>query len=258
VSARLAHAELLRLDGRCAVVTGAARGLGRAIADRLAEAGASVVLGDLDGPAASAAAEEIASAWDVPSVGVEVDVTDATAVEALGAAAVELAGHLDVWVNNAGIFPPAHPVTADSETVERILSVNVIGTHLGCQVATGLMGDAGVIVNVASTAAFRGAGAYSASKWAVRGMTQGLAARLGPQGIRVVGVAPTAVETPGLAEVRANGHMQRLHEALIERLPLRRAADADDIARAVLFLSSDAAAMITGVVLPVDGGELAT
>jgi NAD(P)-dependent dehydrogenase (short-subunit alcohol dehydrogenase family) len=258
VTDRLAHADLLRLDGRCAVVTGAARGLGRGVADRLAEAGAQVVIGDLDGPAATAAAGEIARGWGVASVGVAVDVTDALAVERLGAAAIELTGRLDVWVNNAGIFPPAHPVRADTETVERILSVNVIGTHLGCQVATDLMGDAGVIVNVASTAAFRGAGAYSASKWAVRGMTQGLAVRLGPQGIRVVGVAPTAVETPGLAEVRANGHMQRLHEELIERLPLRRAADPDDIARAVLFLASDAAAMITGVVLPVDGGELAT
>jgi NAD(P)-dependent dehydrogenase (short-subunit alcohol dehydrogenase family) len=258
VSERQAHADLLRLDDRCAVVTGAGRGLGRGIAERLAEAGAMVVIGDIDGSAATQAALELTARWAVPAVGVDVDVTDAPSVERLGAAAIDLAGRLDVWVNNAGIFPPAHPVTADTETVQRILSVNVVGTHLGCQVAIARMQDSGVIVNVASTAAFRGAGAYSASKWAVRGMTQGLAARLGPQGIRVVGVAPTAVETPGLAEVRASGHMQRIHDELIERLPLRRVAEPDDVARAVLFLVSDAAAMITGVVLPVDGGELAT
>jgi len=255
VTDRVAHAQLLRLEGRCAVVTGAARGLGRGIAERLAEAGAAVVLGDLDGVAAADAAAEIGERWLVPAVGVEADVVELPDVERLGAAAIELTGRLDVWVNNAGIFPRAHPVHADRETFERIMSVNAFGTHLGCQVASKLM-EAGVIVNVASTAAFRGAGAYSASKWAVRGMTQGLAARLGPEGIRVVAVAPTAVRTPGLAEVTANSRMAVIHDELVERLPLGRAVTSDDIARAVLFLASDAAAMITGVTLPVDGGEL--
>jgi 3-oxoacyl-[acyl-carrier protein] reductase len=116
----------------------------------------------------------------------------------------------------------------------------------------------GAIMNVVSAAAFRGAGAYSASKWAVRGMTQGLAARLGPEGIRVVAVAPTVVDTPGLAAVTASStKIAALNDALIDRLPLRRAATPDDIARAVLFLASDAAAFITSVVLPVDGGDLA-
>lgn len=255
MTGRAAHADLLRLDGRCAVVTGAARGLGLGIAERLAEAGAAVVLGDLDAAAAERAAAGIAKRWAVPAAGVEADVVEATDVDRLGTVALDLAGRLDVWVNNAGIFPRAHPVNADRETFERIMSVNTFGTHLGCQVAARLM-ETGVIVNVASTAAFRGAGAYSASKWAVRGLTQGLAARLGPEGIRVVAVAPTAVETPGLAEVTSNRRMAVVHDELVQRLPLGRAATTDDIARAVLFLASDAAAMITGVTLPVDGGEL--
>jgi NAD(P)-dependent dehydrogenase (short-subunit alcohol dehydrogenase family) len=257
VSARVAHAELLRLDGRCAVVTGAARGLGRSIAERLAEAGAGIVLGDLDGDAAAAAASEIAERWSVPAIGLAADVVEVDDVERLGQAARDLRGRLDIWVNNAGIFPIANPVTATREAVERILGVNVVGTHLGCQVAVKNMdGGTGVIVNIASTAAFHGAGAYVASKWAVRGMTQGLASRLGPDGIRVVAVAPTAMDTPGVQTVRKSPKMATMYDELADRLPLRRLPSTDEVANAVLFLASDAAAMITGVVLPVDGGEL--
>jgi NAD(P)-dependent dehydrogenase (short-subunit alcohol dehydrogenase family) len=114
----------------------------------------------------------------------------------------------------------------------------------------------GVIVNVASTGAYRGAGAYAASKWAVRGMTKGLAARVGPLGIRVVAVAPTAVETPGIEAVRRGGAGHAV-DALLRKLPLGRAGTADDVARVVIFLASDAASFVTGVTVPVDGGELA-
>jgi NAD(P)-dependent dehydrogenase (short-subunit alcohol dehydrogenase family) len=166
---------------------------------------------------------------------------------------------LRIWVNNAGVFPPAHPVRADRETFDGILDVNVVGTHLGCQAAATTMTAGGVIVNISSTAAFRGAGAYAASKWAVRGLTQGLGAHLGPQGIRVVGVAPTVVSTPGNDEVMRRGGeaMQRRAEDLIGRIPLRRGAEPDDVARVVSFLVSDAASYLTGITIPVDGGELA-
>jgi NAD(P)-dependent dehydrogenase (short-subunit alcohol dehydrogenase family) len=90
-----------------------------------------VVLGDLDSTAAERAAADVSDRWAVPSVGVGADVVEIEAVERLGDAAIRLGGRLDVWVNNAGIFTPAHPVTADRATVERILSVNVVGTHLG-------------------------------------------------------------------------------------------------------------------------------
>jgi NAD(P)-dependent dehydrogenase (short-subunit alcohol dehydrogenase family) len=254
-------AALLRLDGRGAVVTGGARGLGRAIAERLAEAGAGVLIADADGDAAAIAAEEIARASSARVEAAAVDVRDDAALRAVAGRAAEAFGGLAIWVNNAGVFTPAHPVTATAEEFERITSVNVTGVHLGCQAATEQMAGAGggVIVNVASTAGYRGAGAYSASKWAVRGMTSGLAARLGPQGIRVVAVAPGFVPgTPGADAVMNGGGsgMARRIGDLVDGLPLGRAGEPDDVARAVVFLASDAAAYITGVTLPVDGGEL--
>ena len=175
--------------------------------------------------------------------------------------AVRELGGLHVWVNNAGIFPAAHPVNATAEQFERIMGVNVTGTHLGCQAAAQRMiaGGGGVIVNLASTAAWRGAGAYTASKWAVRGLTKGLAARLGPHRIRVVGVAPTMVATPGTAAVRERGGaaVAQVLDDVVADLPLGRPGVPDDIARVTLFLVSDAAGFVTGVTVPVDGGELA-
>jgi NAD(P)-dependent dehydrogenase (short-subunit alcohol dehydrogenase family) len=255
-----AMADLLRLDGRGAVVTGGAQGLGRAIVDRLAGAGASVTIGDLDGVAASEAARQAGATHGAQVTGVQVDVRDPRQVDSLATAARRWSGSLDIWVNNAGIFTAAHPVEATVAEFEAIMQVNVTGTHLGCQAAARQMAanGGGVIVNVASTAAFRGAGAYSASKWAVRGLTQGLAERLGPQGIRVVGVAPTMVSTPGTRAVRESGgpQVERVLDSIVDGLPLGRAGVPDDVARVVLFLCSDAAAFITGATIPVDGGEL--
>jgi NAD(P)-dependent dehydrogenase (short-subunit alcohol dehydrogenase family) len=293
-------AELLRLDGRGAVVTGGARGLGRAIVDRLAAAGATVTIGDLDEAAAITAAGEAGAAHGVTVRGAGVDVRDPEQVDRLAETALTTSRRIDIWVNNAGIFSAAHPVEATVDEFERILQVNLTGTHLGCQAAARHMmrggvgggagafggagggaragrgagggggarggegqggeGAGGVIVNVASTAAFRGAGAYSASKWAVRGLTQGLAAHLGPHGIRVVGVAPTLVATPGTRAVRESGGagMDRVLDAIVKDLPLGRAAVPDDVARVVVFLCSDAAAFVTGATIPVDGGELAS
>ena len=251
--------ELWRLDGRGAVVTGAARGIGRAITLRLVEAGASVVLGDMDLEAAQAVVAELGDDVAGSAVAVRADVRVAEDLRSLAEHASRAPGGLRIWVNNAGVFPPAHPIRADRETFDGILDVNVVGTHLGCQAAATAMNGDGVIVNVSSTAAFRGAGAYSASKWAVRGLTQGLGAHLGPRGIRVVGVAPTVVNTPGNAEVMRRGGeaMQKRADDLVAAIPLRRAAEPDDVARVVSFLVSDAASYLTGITIPVDGGELA-
>jgi NAD(P)-dependent dehydrogenase (short-subunit alcohol dehydrogenase family) len=251
--------ELWRLDGRGAVVTGAARGIGRAITLRLVEAGASVVVADMDLDAAQSVVSELGDDLAGTAVAVPADVRVAEDLASLAEHAARAPDGLRIWVNNAGVFPPAHPVRADRETFDGILDVNVVGTHLGCQAAATTMTRGGVIVNVSSTAAFRGAGAYSASKWAVRGLTQGLGAHLGPQGIRVVGVAPTVVNTPGNAEVMRRGGeaMKRRADHLVGTIPLRRGAEPDDVARVVSFLVSDAASYLTGITIPVDGGELA-
>ncbi len=252
---------LLRLDGKVAVVTGAARGIGRAIAERLAEAGARTFVTDVDGDEAQQAAGEIAERAGAPVSAAPLDVCDAADLQAVARSAASEFGSLDIWVNNAGIFPPQDPLSVDPVEFHRVIKVNLEAAYAGAEAAAAQMregGRGGVILNVASTAAYHGPGAYSASKWALRGVTKGLAPLLGPHGIRVVAVAPTLVETPGISHLREVGgdEMRALLADLAARLPLGRVGAPDDIARAALFLVSDAASFITGVTLPVDGGEL--
>ncbi len=253
--------ELLRLDGKVAVVTGAAHGIGRAIATRLAEAGAATMVTDLDQKLTLEVAAEIGEQTGSRVIGAKLDVADPAGPEAIAAQAADELGGLDIWVNNAGIFPAEalDPMTSTAADFERVLAINLTGSYMGLQAAGKRMTNGGVVLNIASTAAYRGAGPYSASKWALRGMTKGAAAALGPQGIRVVGIAPTLIETPGIDALRdtAGEETQRLLKSFEETLPLGRVGVPDDVARVALFLVSDAAAFVTGSIVPVDGGELA-
>lgn len=246
--------ELLRLDGKVAVVTGAARGIGRAIAERLTEAGAAVLATDVDPDALSATVHEL----DEHALGMPLDVGDPAQVNAVAERAVHDFGGLDIWVNNAGIYPASalDPTETGMAEFERVMHVNLTGTYLGVQACAHLMRDGGVILNIDSTAGFEGAGAYSASKWAVRGMTKGLAPVFGPRGIRVVAIAPTLIETPGIEALRESPAGEMLAN-FVEGIPLGRVGVPDDVARVALFLVSDAASFITGVTIPVDGGALA-
>jgi NAD(P)-dependent dehydrogenase (short-subunit alcohol dehydrogenase family) len=253
-------ADLLSLDGRHALVTGGAQGLGRAIAQRLAEAGARVTIADLDVDRAAAAAAAVSEQHDAHVVGVEMDVADEESVVAAAERARQELGEIDIWVNNAGIFPSAPALAMPTEQWDRVIDVNTRGVFVGAREAARRMPDGGVIVNIASTAGFRGTApglaAYVASKHAVRGLTAQLALELAPRGIRVLGVAPTFVPTEGnLAAAAADlpegvDVMAVMRPGLIGRL-----AAPDDIARVVLFCASDMSMVMTGSTLLADAGQ---
>ena len=252
--------DLVSLCGRVAVVTGGARGIGEAACRRLAEAGATVVVADVDADAAARTAAAMGGA----ATPLALDVRDGDAVADAVDAVVATHRRLDVWVNNAGIYPvdPLPQLTA--ERWDAVLDVNLRGAVLCAREAARAMvaaSNGGVIVNVASTAAFRadagGAAHYVASKFGLRGLTQALAVELGPAGIRVLGVAPTVTLTPGLERGREalEGAGFELDE-LAARLPLGRVAVPDDVARVILFCAVGLSGLMTGATLPVDAGEL--
>ncbi|KQT52318.1 MULTISPECIES: SDR family NAD(P)-dependent oxidoreductase [unclassified Aureimonas] len=255
-------ADLISLAGRTAVVTGGATGIGKAIATRLAEAGATVVIGDLNAEMASATASTLPGA--AAHVGSSLDVNDHASVTALADLAMSETGRLDIWVNNAGIYPSRPVLEITDAEWDRVMDLNLRGTFFGArEAALRMQANKGVIVNIVSTAAFNSSNGanpahYVASKHAVAGLTKSLAVELGAKGIRAVGVAPTLTETPGVEAKRAEG--AAVNEALVrygQSLPLGRLGLPDDIARVVLFAASDFAGFVTGTVIPVDGGDLA-
>jgi NAD(P)-dependent dehydrogenase (short-subunit alcohol dehydrogenase family) len=259
-------AELVSLEGRVAVVTGGARGTGLGITRRLAEAGAIVVITDVDEADAVAAAGELVGAGR-RAVGMRLTVDSEADLARVADRIVEDLGSIDVWVNNAGIYPQAPVLEMTGEQWDQVVDFNLKATFLGAREAARRMVAAehgGVVVNIASTAAFRasapGVAHYVASKFGVRGLTQALAVELGPIGIRVLGVAATFTVTPG-TRARREELDDDAYAAYVERVgarkPLRRVAVPDDVARAVLFCASDLSLLMTGSTLVVDAGDLA-
>lgn len=255
--------ELISLRGRTAVVTGGAAGIGHAISKRLAEAGANLVIGDLNEDKAKETAAEFA-AYGGQHLGAKLDVNDHGSVTALADLAVASTGRLDIWVNNAGIYPSRGVLDISDAEWDRVIDLNLRGTFFGArEAALRMQPNTGVIVNIVSTAAYNASNGansahYVASKHAVAGLIKSLAVELGPKGIRAVGVAPTLTETPGVDSKRAEG--EAVNDALAryaQALPLGRLGVPDDIARVVLFAASDFGAFVSGSVIPVDGGDLA-
>lgn len=248
--------EMLSLENRGAVITGGAKGIGAEIALRLSEAGARVVLLDIDGGQAERTAREIAAESGGDVFWRHADVSEGRDVFLAAEWAAAKIGGIDIWINNAGIFPEEDPVGVTRQEFSRVLDINLLGSQIGTEAAVEEMrkkGGGGVIVNLAASPSFHPAGAYGAAKWALEGLTRGLAAHLGPENIRVVCVAPTIIDTPGVEQEGIEGAIREARH----NLPLRQEGTADDVARAVHFLVSPAARWITGVTLPVDGGESA-
>jgi NAD(P)-dependent dehydrogenase (short-subunit alcohol dehydrogenase family) len=254
-------AELISLDGRRAVVTGAGRGLGAQIVRRLVEAGAEVVAGDIDAAAVDDLAQEL-SVGGRRVLGSRLDISDSASLAAAAELAVDALGGLEIWVNNAGIFPTTGPaIDADDEFVDRMLTVNVRGTYAGAREAARRMVDGGVIVNLASTAGFKaspGISAYVAAKHAVVGLTKALGVEFGSRGIRVLGVAPTIIDTPGVRQQLVPLAAAGIDvETRVSTNALGRMGVPDDVARVVLFCCSDMAMFMTGSTVAVDAGDLA-
>lgn len=240
------------LTGRIAVVTGAASGIGRATALRLADSGATVVCTDHDEPGAAATAHTIETAhgggraWHHP-----LDVTDAAAVDDLIDRTAQRHGRLDIMVNVAGISHARRVVDTDEADLDRVLAVNLKGVFFGCRAAARTMTAQGhgSIVNVASSAIDTlrpNVACYAMSKAAVAQLTKTLAVETGPDGVRVNAVAPGVIATPMTAGVP--------QERNIEAAALRRIGHPDDVAWAICYLASPAAEFITGQILRINGG----
>jgi NAD(P)-dependent dehydrogenase (short-subunit alcohol dehydrogenase family) len=250
---------LLDLTGKSAVVTGGGKGMGVGICRILAQAGATVCVADIDDAAAKSTAEAIGGT----AYAQHVDMASPDSVAALAAGVVAETGSLDIWVNNAGVYPMVPMFSDSTDLWDFTHNVNLRGVFVGIREAARQMIAAkrpGVIVNIASIAADRAGHVsmtpYAASKAGVKALTRSMAAALGPFGIRVNSVSPGVVETDGMAaqeeQMAAAGANTGNRAALI---PLRRVGSPDDIGRAVLFMASDLAGFVTGTTLDVDGGD---
>jgi NAD(P)-dependent dehydrogenase (short-subunit alcohol dehydrogenase family) len=245
-----------RLAGKVAIVTGAASGIGRASAERFAAEGAAVVVADV-----AAAGEDVADGIarrGAKAMFVRTDVARAADVDAMIAAAVERFGRLDILFNNAGVgtFVPFEQL--EPETWDRIHAINLRSIYLSCRRALPhLRATRGVILNTASQSGLQGQAlneAYCASKGGVILFTRSLAREVGPAGVRVNCLCPGGIETPLLMGfVEAAGKTA----ADVQRPPIGRLGEPEDVAAAALFLVSNESSFISGIALPVDGGATA-
>jgi 3-oxoacyl-[acyl-carrier protein] reductase len=245
------------LQGRVALITGAAAGFGEAIARRFVAEGAKVLVADLDG----SRAQDVATSLGASARAVRCDVSSRADVDAAVAACVDAFGGVDILVNNAGTTHRNQSMLeVDEATFDRVFAVNVKSIFHTTQAVVPLMKArrSGCIVNIGSTAGIRprpGLTWYNASKGAVNLLSKSMAAELGPDGIRVNAVCPVMSPTALIEQFLGVPDTPEARAKVVAGIPLGRMSTPEDVAEAALYLASDAARFITGVELPVDGGR---
>ena len=260
--------RLLDLSGKTAIVTGGARGIGFGIASRLAEAGANVAIVDLrKGVAEESVQTLVEKGWK--SMGVTADVSKEVEVQRMVDEVVKIFGSIDILVNNAGIYPNILLMNMTAEDFEKVIAINLKGVFLCTKKASEQMikqGKGGKIINITSIDALHPSSAglahYDASKHGVWGFTKNVALELAQHKIWVNAIAPGGIATPGVQEVQksmqvpAGVDMQKMLEAFLAKIPMKRMGEPDDIGKVALFLASEMSSYITGIQIVVDGGVL--
>ena len=242
------------LVNQVAIVTGGARGIGRAICEALADAGANIVVVDINSDQATAAANDLKKQFDIETLSLQVNVADISQVEKMVKNVLDKFGKINILINNAGITKDNFLIRMSAEDFKAVLDVNLTGTFNCTKEVAKIMVKqrGGKIVNIASTVGLQGnigQANYSASKAGVIGLTKSAARELAKRGINVNAIAPGFIETEMTAKLA-----DEIKKEYLARIPLEKYGKPEDIAHAVKFLVSPDASYITGQVLVVDGG----
>jgi 3alpha(or 20beta)-hydroxysteroid dehydrogenase len=245
-----------RLEGKVALITGGARGMGAAEAELFVANGATVVITDVLDAVGAETAKRLSSGSGT-CVFIHHDVTSEADWSAVVADVLQSFGQIDILVNNAGIFEQGSILDTTLEAYRRTIDINQVGVFLGMKAVAAHMAGrrTGSIINISSVAGMAGTPgfvAYGASKWAVRGMTKGVAKELAPHGVRVNSIHPGIIDTPMLQTFEAAG--EGVREAVRTRIPLGYEAEPIHVANLALYLASDESAYSTGSEFIVDGG----
>ncbi|KKP87788.1 MAG: Short-chain dehydrogenase/reductase SDR [Berkelbacteria bacterium GW2011_GWA2_35_9] len=268
---KIENSKLLDLTGKTAIVTGGAMGIGRGIVERLAEAGANVVIADFDLESSNKTIDDLSSK-NYELFAIKTDVSSETDVQNMVKTTVEKFGGVDILVNNAGIYPSVPLSKMTKEDFEKVIAVNLRGVFLCVEEVSDQMiaqGKGGKIINITSIDALHpsmiGLSAYDASKHGVWGFTKNVALELAGHKIWVNAVAPGGIATPGVAKMNQpkegqvpapQVNQEEIIKAFMAKIPMHRFGEVDEIGKAVLFLASDMSSYMTGEQIVVDGGAL--
>jgi 2-deoxy-D-gluconate 3-dehydrogenase len=258
--------ELIDLKGKTAIVTGGAKGIGLGIVTRLAQAGANILIADLDETVATESTQKLGQ-QGLKVKSIKTDVSSETDVNTMVETVVAEFGSLDIMVNNAGIFPQMPLSKMTKEDFDRVISVNLRSVFLCTEASSKQMitqGKGGKIINITSIDAIHpsmsGLSHYDASKHGAWGFTKTSALELAPHKIWVNAIAPGGIATPGVAAMSqtqsTDVDMKKVMEGFLAQIPMRRMGTPDDIGKVALFLASDMSSYMTGEQIVVDGGRL--